>query len=546
MQPGTHPKAFITVKRAPEHLQTSITLQDGCFGIGMLLRIAAIFVKPLPTQPGSLPVPAGTHVSSEQSSHGQRVDVSSAVMQSTASEQHPRPKPEASSCAPDGHASAHGCSDPGTINADAAVDMGADAPSPSLKPSTQPASPRPRVKMKSSSTAPDAAPPVPSDRFSLEVVRCVAICPDVPDHATARGSISVALELPHALLQLPARDPASHPREHAIQTLEHMHDDCMDAHNLMAPHAGDDSAVIFSLTQAVVQIGPVDRVRKASRPDIHRVVTIPSVLITSSVADSSSASAANPPSSHLVLTIPTVHMSADAEQLAAVSMAWQWSRDELGHIIGHQSTAPAHSHQRAYPPQSRKQPGSGLGFCADADVGSISIVLHGLAASDPSLTASLQHLKLHAAASPTSASYIGTLQELSLSSSSTLDRNSSAMDLIQADEIPLPDLGRLFSEPLVRSSSAPSHSDASAIQRGSLDFADRAGVAVLVGPDSDQRSPMESAPSSGLAEAAGFGLSPRDEPSTLMTSWRAARAARGHILQRISSGEQALCCRLHR
>ena len=51
----------------------------------------------------------------------------------------------------------------------------------------------------------------------------------------------------------------------------------------------------------------------------------------------------------------------------------------------------------------------------------------------------------------------------------------------------------------------------------SLDVPDRAGMAVLVSPESDQQPGMETAASSGLAEAVGFGISPREQPELAVT-----------------------------
>ena len=36
----------VTYSESPELRKTSITLQDGCFGAGALMRIAAMFVRP--------------------------------------------------------------------------------------------------------------------------------------------------------------------------------------------------------------------------------------------------------------------------------------------------------------------------------------------------------------------------------------------------------------------------------------------------------------------------------------------------------------------
>ena len=36
----------VTYVRTPERAQTSVTLQDGCFGVGTLIRLAAMFVSP--------------------------------------------------------------------------------------------------------------------------------------------------------------------------------------------------------------------------------------------------------------------------------------------------------------------------------------------------------------------------------------------------------------------------------------------------------------------------------------------------------------------
>ena len=61
-----------------------------------------------------------------------------------------------------------------------------------------------------------------ADQFSIEIVRCRAVCPDWRDVALVEASTTgrpdtLVLGIPYLLLQLPPQDPAQHPRRHPVQ-----------------------------------------------------------------------------------------------------------------------------------------------------------------------------------------------------------------------------------------------------------------------------------------------------------------------------------------
>ena len=61
-----------------------------------------------------------------------------------------------------------------------------------------------------------------ADQFSIEIVRCRAVCPDWRDVALVEASTTgrpdtLVLGIPYLLLQLPPKDPAQHPRRHPVQ-----------------------------------------------------------------------------------------------------------------------------------------------------------------------------------------------------------------------------------------------------------------------------------------------------------------------------------------
>ena len=61
-----------------------------------------------------------------------------------------------------------------------------------------------------------------ADQFSIEIIRCRAVCPDWRDVALVEASTTgrpdtLVLGIPYLLLQLPPKDPAQHPRRHPVQ-----------------------------------------------------------------------------------------------------------------------------------------------------------------------------------------------------------------------------------------------------------------------------------------------------------------------------------------
>ena len=392
--------------------------------------------------------------------------------------------------------------------------------------------PRPRVKMKAARTKSSGL--VPSTHFSLEVLHCVVIFPDVPDDGRAKSAVSVALELPQLLLQLPAHQPASHPSQHPVQALDQGH--AAAAAMLHAVHTNVATAVL-SMSQAVMQVGPMPRLRSPSRPDIHRVLVVPSASLANSHVNAGV---------KLALAIPSVQLSLDAEQLGVLHAAIKWSRLKLSHLSGtvHQDSAPSWS-----PPQQQQQqqqqcssPSSRPHQPAawELSIDHMSLTLHSIEADEPALLCLLDQLAVHAdlASGPSQCS--ASLQQLKLCSSSPAPGSrSSYLDLLHGTDSP-----QAYSEPsltvsMARAASAPAHAsmsaNLSAARPASVDIGDRSAFAMVAFQDSQQTA--EKAVNTGLAEAAGFGSSPSEQPSMLMTSWRAAKAAKaGAKLQRVTSG----------
>lgn len=81
---------------------------------------------------------------------------------------------------------------------------------------------RANTSMDTPTKHPERQPIDRATQFSIEVVRCRAVCPDWQDSALVDGSFrsrpdTLVLGIPHALLQLPVSNPASQPLYHPVQ-----------------------------------------------------------------------------------------------------------------------------------------------------------------------------------------------------------------------------------------------------------------------------------------------------------------------------------------
>lgn len=74
----------------------------------------------------------------------------------------------------------------------------------------------------SESTSPKRQPVKKADRFSIEITKCRAVCPDWQDDTLNPSNFNgrpdtVILGIPYLLLQLPPGRPARHPKYHPVQ-----------------------------------------------------------------------------------------------------------------------------------------------------------------------------------------------------------------------------------------------------------------------------------------------------------------------------------------
>ncbi|KAK9798969.1 hypothetical protein WJX73_003190 [Symbiochloris irregularis] len=216
-----------------------------------------------------------------------------------------------------------------------------------------------------------------------------------PEPNTSRESprASAQPETEHA-----STSPAQHPEVHPIQQPAEWTPHALAAHQ---PRQG---SAIFTLTQAVMQIGPMDRSRAAGRLDINRVMTIPSISLAHTAA-ASGAEAAGPPNltatdQPLALDIPNIAIAADAEQLSILRKASQWCQAELQQIVGRSPAQPADT---ASCPPAASHPTSGRSAEApvhdhasrehtSGSIGSLVITLYGASAEDPYLVCQMRQL----------------------------------------------------------------------------------------------------------------------------------------------------------
>lgn len=155
-KPDVPPRCCFTHRNSQAAMVTNITLEDGCFGIASLMRMAALAA---PLSPGDPP-----------GSPDDKCQKSSALEERT------------------NDAAARG-QDKGSTGG--------------------------RKRQ-----AGDCKGNV--EQFSIEIIRCCAVCPDWQDNALIEAPVSgrpdiVVLGVPHLLLQLPATSPAHHPRVHPVQ-----------------------------------------------------------------------------------------------------------------------------------------------------------------------------------------------------------------------------------------------------------------------------------------------------------------------------------------
>lgn len=200
---GVPPIGRFTYSNGPNGKETNITLQDGCFGVATLMRIAAIFV---PSNPNQVSVEKLTDTESSASEG----------CKARGKDRETGAKRESE----DLHKAAERAT-----RQDVQAEQQAGQPSPPpeamkshLAGSQRAAHLDPRPSSEHSETRPVER----VDKFSIEVVRCRAVCPDW-QQAAAPGNLldamphSVVLGIPQFLLQLPARDPAVHPKQHPVE-----------------------------------------------------------------------------------------------------------------------------------------------------------------------------------------------------------------------------------------------------------------------------------------------------------------------------------------
>ncbi|KAL0051145.1 hypothetical protein WJX82_002690 [Trebouxia sp. C0006] len=216
----TPAQAEFTVYNTVDRLQTSITLQDGCFGTATLMRIAALFM-PSPTpaslttsqasaNTGAATVADSDRLTFEQHAEGNLTSFGTDGLQVQA-----------------GNESAFG------LNPEEEVE--------------------PKSERK--------------EQFSLEIVRCKIVCPaKVNTNAFSDADPSpldhtLYMEIPHFILQLPVSQPAQHPHPHPVDlNVRHVlnrHQPAVPAPDAVAPSpfaSNDQQGTIFSVTNLTLYV----------------------------------------------------------------------------------------------------------------------------------------------------------------------------------------------------------------------------------------------------------------------------------------------------
>lgn len=202
------------------------------------------------------------------------------------------------------------------------------------------------------------------EQFSLEILRCRAVCPDWQDSSPAPGrphwqrQHALTLSVPQLLLQLPPTEPAQHPLVHPVEV--HSFDSAspkcsasrdgsntargghathcskQQSHESIARDGTVVSAVHLAFHVEVFDPGKAPQAGHSSSP----FISIPDVSATyQGLQPAPEVSSETPTSSPILVPCTKVHiasilMDVAPGRLATLLAAVDWGKSELAHILG--------------------------------------------------------------------------------------------------------------------------------------------------------------------------------------------------------------------
>lgn len=214
------------------------------------------------------------------------------------------------------------------------------------------------------------------EQFSLEILRCRAVCPDWQDGSPAPGrphwqrQHALTLSVPQLLLQLPPTEPAQHPSAHPVEV--HSFDSAspkrsasrdgrdtarggqdsrcskQQSNNSITQERTVVSAVHLAFHVEVFDPGKASQAGHSSSP----FISIPNVSVTYQGLQPAPEVSLEAPNSSSILVpctkvhIPSILMDVAPGRLATLLAAVDWGKSELAHILGQADEQASHM-QRA-------------------------------------------------------------------------------------------------------------------------------------------------------------------------------------------------------
>lgn len=271
----------------------------------------------------------------------------------------------------------------------------------------------------------ESAPTGPTrcEQFSLEIVRCKAVCPAKTSSTTFTQDESpldhtLYMEVPHFLLQLPYEQPAQHPRPHPVNlNVRHVLTGQHAAVPAPSPFAAEQSqGTICALTNLALFIALPEEfdvaIASHSRSAAHALPQLPPMLCiptASLLAVGSRPPPFNPSLHHeppsdpvptLELEMKIAEVIAKPAQLQTISASTLRYTAEMDIILGIPPSDQTASTQAAEPKTAPDSPAANSpaqqpGFALEASVGMVSLQLHSSDKRHPALVLQWQRLSGH-------------------------------------------------------------------------------------------------------------------------------------------------------
>ena len=274
-----------------------------------------------------------------------------------------------------------------------------------------------------------------TQQFSLEIVRCKAVCPAKVDAASFTGAHpspldhTLYLEVPHFLLQLPLSQPAQHPRPHPVNlNVRHVlnrQQAAVPPPDAVSPSpfaATGQQGTIFSLTNGALYVALPE---EFDSPELAASGSEPHTQLPPLLSIPTAGLVALPPRSppqHASVhsqtpepAVPTFELEmsiaeviAKPAQLQTMSASTIRYSTEMDIILGKSPSDPMAPVLAAtadpplqttadvqQPSQRLSKPGQSPGFAIEASIGMISLQLHSSNKRLPALVLQWQRLSGH-------------------------------------------------------------------------------------------------------------------------------------------------------